>query len=367
MLTGEMTPAGDDRLETDAQGRLILTSRHSKGWIGRRTRSATASEFPGTCIEWQDSLFEVVRVQTLAHGTRYMLVPWTESHTIRQVEQYNNDTENRRAAERREQRKRSKSGWQAYLAAPITGLLPATVQQRLEDELGVPAATMTLFSAFPLLLFGALCVLLLNVAAFAGAAAAEFPPWVLFFGAYFFPESLVRIVQAFGAKPMGSAIAVIPYVIFMRPKRGRGEVVAVKEWRNEEQVALGDRSDLYHVAEPFLGLLSAEEQKRLQEQYGFDWMLWGKRTANTVGIFAAVGAIATVMAIIEETLTSPRLASLLVSLALLAEQLARLKRLGRGEPASSVLGVLVRPLFRRLLTPPPQSRIRDARPDEMND
>ena len=108
----------------------------------------------------------------------------------------------------------------------------------------------------------------------------------------------------------------------------------------------------YQTVEPLLALLSAEEQRALQARFAFDPFKWGRVTALGLVLLSGAGIVSSLLALGKGTGDLPALSSLIVALALLFEQLARLRTL-RTVPAGSVLGFLVRPLARRLFEEEP--------------
>ena len=79
---------GEDRLESGA-GEIWLRCPVPKAWLARRERTLTTAEYPGTAVEWQGEVFEVVRAEPQADGSvRYRLAPWPEAHAIRRMERY---------------------------------------------------------------------------------------------------------------------------------------------------------------------------------------------------------------------------------------------------------------------------------------
>jgi hypothetical protein len=103
------------------------------------------------------------------------------------------------------------------------------------------------------------------------------------------------------------------------------------------------RRDAFHLREPYLALLSPEEQLDMAARFGFDPILWGKRTAWLILFFAVLGMITG-----ATSGGASGWSAVLAAGYCAGEQLARLRRLGRGLPAGSIFGVLVRPMTRAL-------------------
>ncbi len=92
------TPYGRDRVLETGKGALVLSCLRPKGWSGRPgaggppsapTEAAVAAVAPGTAVEWEGVIYEVVRVEdSPSGGTRYTLEPWDERQVIRKLERY---------------------------------------------------------------------------------------------------------------------------------------------------------------------------------------------------------------------------------------------------------------------------------------
>lgn len=188
-------PFGRDRLAGVRDGTAFLLCEESKGWRARSDATATSPEHPGTCVRWEDELYEVESFERRADGSvTYGLRPWDERHAIRVVATYSPDAEAVRSAERRDARRRVEAHAGILLFAPLLGCLPVDVQERLENEYNVKASWMSLASALPLFMFGAFCFIVTLASALGGPSIL--PGWVLLVGQYLWIESTVRIVIA---------------------------------------------------------------------------------------------------------------------------------------------------------------------------
>ena len=135
---------GSDRAEAGPDGTLLLECAVGKSWVARQGGSQTRSEHPGTAVDWQDEVYEVVAVEALA-GTavRYRLAPWVHGHAIRRIERYDEAGELARHAFHAETGTDSGKRILALLLSPILGHLPASVQKKMERDFGAPAAVTT--------------------------------------------------------------------------------------------------------------------------------------------------------------------------------------------------------------------------------
>lgn len=85
------TPYGRDRLAELDDGSIALSSLRPKGWTGRVETNGPNGVVTtyGTAVEWEDVIWEVVRVEsTPSGGTRYVLAPWDERLVIRSFVRY---------------------------------------------------------------------------------------------------------------------------------------------------------------------------------------------------------------------------------------------------------------------------------------
>ena len=337
---------GTDRLRVGEDGTLYLHCRHPKqGWLPRRASDDVHKEFPGTCIRWDDEYFEIVAVDQLQIGTRYTLAPWSESHTMRSVLDYDEASEAKRDEDRRSEESRQRKAAGFSLLAIVTGLLPAENQRRLESELGVSGYSATLISAIiPFLIGGASLIFFMASALGAG----EFS-FLYLIGIYFWIESLVRIGVALGqSRPIGSFPVVLVWEI-VAVLRGQKPLRAPEpklKWEPDE--ATLDR-DAYTQRLPFLAFLAPSEQRLLSARYGFDWHARGKSSATWLLVFSVFVAAVTLPDLFEGTAGLGDLVTLLIMGYLIWEQIIRLQRIGKGEPAGSVLGAVVRPFCRGVL------------------
>ncbi|MGH9364788.1 MAG: hypothetical protein ACRD1B_05925, partial [Thermoanaerobaculia bacterium] len=178
---------GTDRAEIAPDGTLLLECAVGKGWIARQGGSQTRSEHPGTAVEWDGEVYEVVAVEPRS-GTavRYRLCPWEPGHAIRRIERYDAASESLRHASRAELHADSNKRAAAILLSPLLGHLPGAAQKRMERDFGAPAAWMTVLSALPFFVAGTVGLIF----SLAGGLGGELigPRWLSnpLFAAYFF-------------------------------------------------------------------------------------------------------------------------------------------------------------------------------------
>jgi hypothetical protein len=351
---------GQDLLERAPDGTVLLSSPTSKGWTPRRERTSTSAEHPGTAVRWEGKVFEVLEVRPLPDGAmRYKLAPWDFRHTIRVLEPYDASSERGRVQDHSGRRDSIGKRRLAILFSPFLGHLPGPVQERMESDFGAPAFAMTIVSALPLLALGMISVLSHLVNAFGGslriggraAEAARLLPWEpsLPIALYLLMESATRLGSAFvTGHPVGSLAGVLGYELWSRwGERGSTLVPSYAGVpASPEQVA----KDRYRMLEPFLALLSPAEQKLLESRFDFDSFHWGRTTAVVLGAIAGINVVVCLGRLVGGDWGSGDIVWLLCGGGLLLEQIYRQRKLGRGRPAGSILGALVRPLAAGILS-----------------
>ncbi|MEO8584822.1 MAG: hypothetical protein ABI584_01545 [Acidobacteriota bacterium] len=209
-------PIGRDRIADAREGRILLACAEPKGWRARSQGGPTAAEHPGTCVRWEEQLFEVESLEIRADGSHlYTLAIWDERHAIRVLAAYDDRTEAERVNERRAAARRVEGRTALLLAAPLAGHLPAAVQERLEKEYNVPGWVLTLASAVPLWIFGWTCLILLFASSLGGGASLPTP--VLFLGVYFLAESSARLSVCIPqSRPIGTPLGALLYEVWRR-------------------------------------------------------------------------------------------------------------------------------------------------------
>lgn len=351
-----MQPHGRDRVRT-AGTRTILCSPFSKGWAARVPKQGTRSEHPGTAVMWDGVCFEVVAVESDDRGeVRYVMSPWSEQQVIRRLVQYDQQSETARVAERLAVLRQQKKSRAASFSAMFLGHVPASVQSRVGNELGVSPQRLTITSCILPLVFFGICIYLA-----VGARIAEKPSPVplplLILSCYLLAESAVRFYIAMSQnRGVGSAPGFLGYIIFwvtvlkrdparspFKTEAGLGNFTIPPDADVELQ-------DDIEILGPLLSLLSEAEQRALEREHGYDYRRHAPGIAWVVLIFGSLGAASSVM----KLMTAPTIVaaiSLIVASLLTVEQIRRLRAFARG-PEGSVMGIFVRPFVRRLFTPP---------------
>jgi len=333
---------------------VILHSRISKGWTPRRPKTLTSAEFPGTTVVWGEESFEVLTAEEMQNGgVRYVLAPWRDEHTIRTLVRYDEESEARLTADYDRARRQRRFSILTRVSGILVGFLPAPVQNRLGNELGVSPMRLTVVSCIsPVVLLG-VCAYL-QAGAMIGQQPSPIPIWLWLVAGFLLFESGIRFFVAMSQnRAMGSLFGTIAYVIFqaLAGARGRDLPKAFEEPGDgvffmippPADVALRDSITL---RAPMLTLLSAGEQLRVARNYGFNYREHAFGLTWTILIITLLGVATSWVKVQHGRGTA--LISLLVAGMLAVEQIYRLVSLQR-RPTGSVLGFFVRPFVRDLL------------------
>lgn len=359
---------GDDRVEPASHDGFVIIARAAKGWQGRRAKTNTSSEHPGTAVLWDDALFEVVSVHETEMRFRYHLVPWRDEHTVRLTHTYDAAHENARAAERRDQHRRHKRRFLALMLAPLTGSLPSAVQEHYGREYSILPVRLTMISLLLPVAFG-VWVANRAVGNILHPGRAGLPLWIAFLAMFLFGEGMLRMFVVFSqSRPIGTALGFVGYCLFWLAHPRREQLVhPFAEERGfglyrAEFSAEAERHDRYIGLEPLLTLLPAEDQKLLAARFAFDYRAHANTIAVVLLCFAIAGAVTSWNTVAVAPTFSAR-SSFIVAIIVGGEQLWRLVALRRG-PAGSMFGLLVRP-FARILFEPKRTltRARDSHPE----
>jgi hypothetical protein len=333
--------------------RLVLYSPIVKGWVARKARTTAHShaDHPGTAVQWDEKIYEVVEAVPSGEGVRYVLTLWREEDAIRTLEQYDEASEAERIADHERARRQRKASIATRIAGPLAGFLPEPVQRHLQHELGVSPVRMTLLSC-------AVVLLLAGISIYDAVSATmerrpPFVPGVLStLAIVLLAEAGVRFfVTMSQGRGMGSFIGLVGYSLFWviirrrlplpHPFHVKGESATFTIPSSPER----DLEDTLILRGPLLTLLPVQDQRRLQAKFGFDY----RKHASGLTWGLLIGAALGLATSYEELGTSASATfSFLLAGAVALEQVLRLLRLPKG-PASSVFGYAVRPFMRDLL------------------
>ena len=305
-------------------------------------------------MRWGDRIWEVVSVDALeGAAVRYVLAPWPDHSAIRVIATYDAAAEDRRISERRSDTTGVFLRPGVALLSPLLGHLPAPAQKRIEARYAVSGVAMTVVSAAPLLLAGLAGGLSAIAGAFGAPPLFSWTPGPLL-SAYLVVESSVRVFQAWiQGEPMGS----LPGFLLWRLAHVRAPAAAAPEAGRAGEIGraahdpVGDpERDRFSILEPLWSLLRPEEQDRLRDRFGFEALRWGRVTAATLFAVGAANVLASAAALAGGLAGALDVIWLAAGLALCAEQVVRWRENRNGRPRGSVLGWIVRPLARRLLS-----------------
>ncbi len=360
---------------------------------------------PGTAVRIGEELYEIIAAERSAEEWVYRLEPWTGLDTIRVYVEWSETAEREFAAGLRDERVREKKRLAAWLGQAFLGFLPADRQERLQQEVGLEPARATLWSAALETLAASPFAVLFVINFAAGGTASlgvTIPTWAGFLALIVMGDGIFRLAAVISTgEPMGSLFLVLlnlrlrsqgpqaetgdeiltmgeelniishvpkvwwetaggvtyagePYVLagssgergrfsYRFRKGGAGFPVldpAFERLRNRS-------SDLSYVFAPLWGYLSPDLQKAL-EFYG--------RYRPRPYVLLSIGLnLLLALAFVGPGLRSlslgvfaiKSLVLLAVAIVLVAECVVRLlKLLGEGKTTGSLLGFLVKPVYR---------------------
>ena len=137
----------DQRRDRAARWCIRLVCGRPKTWLPENRRERGTAFHPGTAIRWEEDLWEVVSARTLpGGGVSYDLAPWDDQNAVRVLLPYDETSEAARRGGRPRRGPAAGRRGLTLVLAPVTGLLPGRVQERLGVELGIRPTTLTLAS-----------------------------------------------------------------------------------------------------------------------------------------------------------------------------------------------------------------------------
>lgn len=102
---------------------------------------------------------------------------------------------------------------------------------------------------------------------------------------------------------------------------------------------------------PFLwGLIKGEDQKRLDDLYGFDYLKYGSLTSATLGLPGVSGILISSMNLWWRRGSLLHILLLIPSAYFTLESLIRWIKIRKGDPCGSILGIPIWPFAKRLLS-----------------
>ena len=346
-----MQAYGGDRLRIGEDGRILLSCRAPKRWIPRKEKTTTSVEHPGTAVLWDDAYYEVLSALEIPGGVRYELAPWREEHAIRTADRYDDASEVRRQAAYRKEVHRRRTTAVSFLWNIFAGMLPARVQEQLESEYGVEAFRIT---ARSLILSVAVIVVLLRYIVQQYTTTGGVPGVGIGIANVLFMETMIRFRVAWGQRQACGSIAgfilyTVAYVLTPRgwllapwePPQDNPSLTFVPPSEGRQL------RDALIMRSSYATLLSQEEQRRLQEWYGFQYREHAYGIAWVILFFSSAGVFTSIQTL-KSGFRFTAFASLVCAGYLAVEQMLRLRGFS-ARPTPSVLAVVARPFLSRFL------------------
>lgn len=229
MPSSSSSKLADDRVVKAAPGepadRWVYSAFQKDHWVARTRGDMMRAEHPGTAIQTDDGLYEVVKAEETiepGYAVRYGLKRWESHHAVRHAIPYTPETHARAAeahlGEARRQQLRKRITWLFFLA----GLAPDSLQRKWEAE---TALNMTLISAASSITNVAVFMTLAQISG-GIPASGKLAYLIEYIGLDGFVRLLWTVVSG---QPHGMLILSLPYLLWeavARPEK-RAEK---KEW-----------------------------------------------------------------------------------------------------------------------------------------
>ena len=227
--TSQPTPerrhlGGDDWLTPFAQPSpwaFRIDSGHPKiGWQAHRPATTTTPEYPGTALDYEGSLWEIVDYRITAKQPPrhcYFLRAWPAAEAPRAVHAYSPEVAEQHVADRRAEATQSQKRAATFWISPLLSLLPAEDQLRLERELDHPAVGATRWTGLAEAVLG-VASLMFSVWALASPEASplarDLAPHLRLLGGFGLIEGMLRFASAsLQDQPLGSLPVALPILL----------------------------------------------------------------------------------------------------------------------------------------------------------
>lgn len=349
---------------------------------------------PGTAIQMEGELWEIVSVEKDEQGFRYILEPWQDNQTIRSYYEFDLEREKKRL---KEEHKAYKKRALSPLFILWFGLLPKAMQKDFSKTWGFDPGVATLLNSSFLFFATAVPVVLSFLGLLHGISL--FPSLIL---SYFMLECFLRFLTAFlFHEPKGSLLTfflwgykkakqetwkdevhvkgdhLICFSHYVKPhwKEGTGIIWQGKGYRfhthkytqfhhiytflqtqenpsyppldlqKEEQ--RNKRNHYSYVLAPLWGFLPSRHQKIIASFGSYNPQPYTLMSFSIIGIWSLAALVVDTYHLVTQTFSISHLLRLGVAMALAKESLSRFYTwLTKKEPSGSIVGYLFVPLFR---------------------
>jgi len=209
---GEVELGHGVRVVAEGSGALVVWAEGLD--LAWRVRAARV---PGTAVEWQDGLFEVVECSRGSQVVRWQLEPWDETAVMRLVERLDADEVARTAEEQNQGRQEIRLRRWMTAAIPILGFAPGRLQAEWQRRLGYPAMAAVVITSLMEIGAGAIGIIQGVTAGLGGGLWLPWwLAWLVVIGPLMGIEGLIRLQHgSVHSEPLGSFLS-FPVQLFLK-------------------------------------------------------------------------------------------------------------------------------------------------------
>jgi len=160
----------------------------------------------GTAVRFDGEIWAAHLLNDGHQGELWQLLPWPENEVLRHCVDLSPEVLAELSHHKARERSHDREGWALLFLMPLTGLLPADLQEQIEIEWGLSAWKATFLSALP-----GLAGIPILVGVYFGDWRPPLPlPLVIFLCVYFFIEALFRMNYSFALRNPIASILTLP-------------------------------------------------------------------------------------------------------------------------------------------------------------
>ncbi len=203
-----------DRVENSRPGetaeRWIYSSFEKDHWHAHKAGDITRADHPGTAIQMDDGLYEIVLIEETAdpnYPLRYGLKKWQAQHALRGVIHYTPETQAQAAAEFQDQAYLQSLRSRIVWTFPFAGMMPGPLQRGWEAKTALNMTLVAAASAMTQIL-----IFMMLVQMFGSPTSTSLFNRVLF---YVGIDAFVRLLLIVcTGQPVGILALTLPYLLW---------------------------------------------------------------------------------------------------------------------------------------------------------